>query len=108
MRDLELPIPPIGEQREIVAEIEKQFSRLDEAVANLQRVKANLKRYKASVLKAAVEGRLVETEATLARREGRSRKTYWPSRLSHVNPEILKKFIQINHLLSHGCKKLDS
>jgi len=71
LRDLELPIPPLDKQREIVAEIEKQFSRLDEAVANLQRVKANLKRYKASVLKAAVEGRLVETEAALARREGR-------------------------------------
>ena len=50
LRDLELPIPPLDEQREIVAELEKQFSRLDEAVANLQRVKANLKRYKASVL----------------------------------------------------------
>ncbi len=75
LRDLELPIPPLGEQREIVAEIEKQFSRLDEAVANLQRVKANLKRYKASVLKAAVEGRLAETEATLARREGRTYET---------------------------------
>lgn len=78
LRDLELPIPPIGEQREIVAELEKQLSRLDEAVANLQRVKANLKRYKASVLKAAVEGRLVETEATLARREGRSYETGEP------------------------------
>ena len=55
-------LPPVDLQREIVAELEKQFSRLDEAVANLQRVKANLKRYKASVLKAAVEGRLVETE----------------------------------------------
>ena len=75
LRDLELPIPPLSEQREIVAELEKQFSRLDEAVANLQRVKANLKRYKASVLKAAVEGRLVETEATLARREGRTYET---------------------------------
>ena len=75
LRDLELPIPPLGEQREIVAEIEKQFSRLDEAVANLQRVKANLKRYKASVLKAAVEGRLVETEANIARREGRTYET---------------------------------
>ncbi|MFY7927664.1 MAG: restriction endonuclease subunit S, partial [Oligoflexus sp.] len=32
---------------------------------------ANLKRYKASVLKAAVEGRLVETEASIAQREGR-------------------------------------
>src|SRR5690606_7360094 len=49
--------------------------RLDEAVANLKRVKANLKRYKAAVLKAAVEGRLVETEAELARREGRSFET---------------------------------
>jgi type I restriction enzyme S subunit len=69
------PLAPMEEQREIVAELEKQFSRLDEAVANLQRVKANLKRYKASVLKAAVEGRLVETEATLARREGRTFET---------------------------------
>ena len=69
------PLAPMEEQREIVAELEKQFSRLDEAVANLQRVKANLKRYKASVLKAAVEGRLVETEATLARREGRTYET---------------------------------
>ncbi|MFO1244398.1 MAG: restriction endonuclease subunit S [Ramlibacter sp.] len=59
---LEMFTPPLEAQREIVAELEKQFSRLDEAVANLQRVKANLKRYKASVLKAAVEGRLVETE----------------------------------------------
>jgi hypothetical protein len=39
----------LAQQREIVAELEKQFSRLDEAVANLQRVKANLKRYKDSV-----------------------------------------------------------
>ena len=75
LRQLSVPLPSEDEQDEIVAELEKQFSRLDEAVANLQRVKANLKRYKASVLKAAVEGRLVETEATLARREGRTFET---------------------------------
>ena len=72
---LELSVPNFDEQRLIVAELEKQFSRLDEAVANLQRAKANLKRYKASVLKDAVEGRLVPTEAELARREGRSFET---------------------------------
>jgi type I restriction enzyme, S subunit len=55
-----IPTPPINTQKTIVAEIEKQFSRLDEAVANLKRVKANLKRYKAAVLKAAVEGKLTE------------------------------------------------
>jgi type I restriction enzyme S subunit len=56
----EIPIAPPEQQRTIVAEIEKQFSRLDEAVANLKRVKVNLKRYKAAVLKAAVEGKLTE------------------------------------------------
>ena len=75
LSDIRITLPSISEQAEIVAEIEKQFSRLDEAVANLQRVKANLKRYKASVLKDAVEGRLVPTEAELARREGRSFET---------------------------------
>jgi len=71
----QIPVAPLDQQQRIVAEIETQFSRLDEAVANLKRVKANLKRYKAAVLKAAVEGRLVETEADLARREGRSYET---------------------------------
>jgi type I restriction enzyme S subunit len=75
VEELEFPLVRIDHQKLIVAEIEKQFSRLDEAVANLKRVKANLKRYKAAVLKAAVEGRLVETEAELARREGRSYET---------------------------------
>lgn len=70
-----IEVPPLAQQNEIVAKLEKQFSRLDEAVANLQRVKVNLKRYKASVLKASVEGRLVETEASLARREGRTYET---------------------------------
>jgi type I restriction enzyme, S subunit len=72
LQEVMLPLAPLDAQAEILADIEKQFSRLDEAVANLKRVKANLKRYKAAVLKAAVEGRLVPTEAELARREGRS------------------------------------
>jgi len=75
LKEAKIPVAPLNQQKRIVAEIEKQFSRLDEAVTNLKRVKANLKRYKAAVLKAAVEGRLVETEAELARREGRSYET---------------------------------
>jgi len=74
-KKLPIPVVPLDQQKRIVAEIEKQFSRLDEAVANLKRVKSNLKRYKAAVLKAAVEGRLVETEAERARREGRCYET---------------------------------
>ncbi len=75
LADFPIVLTDLEGQRNIVAEIEKQFSRLDDAVANLQRVKANLKRYKASVLKAAVEGRLVETEASIARREARRYET---------------------------------
>jgi type I restriction enzyme S subunit len=75
LEEISVPIAPLDQQKRIVAEIEKQFSRLDEAVANLKRVKANLKRYKAAVLKAAVEGRLVETEAKLARCVGHSSET---------------------------------
>ncbi|OGQ97777.1 MAG: hypothetical protein A2521_02440 [Deltaproteobacteria bacterium RIFOXYD12_FULL_57_12] len=75
LKEVPFKTAPLKQQKRIVAEIEKQFSRLDEAVANLKRVKANLKRYKAAVLKAAVEGRLVETEADFARREGRDYET---------------------------------
>lgn len=70
-----LPLLNLSEQKLIVSEIEKQFSRLDAGVAALRRVQANLKRYRAAVLKAACEGRLVPTEAELARREGRSYET---------------------------------
>ena len=52
LRQLPFPLAPLKTQREIVAEIEKQFSRLDEAVANLKRVKANLRRYERAVITA--------------------------------------------------------
>jgi type I restriction enzyme S subunit len=100
LEQCEIPLPNLDEQRRIVAELEKQFSRLDEAVANLKRVKANLKRYKAAVLKAAVEGRLVPTEAELARREGRGyesgqellrrvleiRRSHWKGKARYEDP----------------------
>ena len=66
-----LRLAPLPEQRRIVEVIESYFTRLDDAVATLERVQQNLKRYRASVLRAAVEGRLVPTEAELARAEGR-------------------------------------
>lgn len=68
---ISVPVPPLYEQRRIVEAIETQLTRLDAAVAALKRAQANLKRYRASVLKAAVEGRLVPTEAELARQEAR-------------------------------------
>lgn len=96
LSEAELPLVDLDEQRRIVAEIDKQFSRLDEAVANLQRVKANLKRYKAAVLKAAVEGRLVETEASIARREGRSYET---------GEQLLQRLLEVRRARPKGKSK---
>lgn len=71
-----IPLPSLSVQKSIVAEIEKQFTRLEAGVSALKHMQANLKRYRASVLKAACEGRLVPTEAELSRQEGR---TYEPA-----------------------------
>ena len=70
-----VPLPSVEQQREVVTYLDEQLSRLDASVAALLRAQANLKRYRASVLKAACEGRLVPTEAELARAEGRTFET---------------------------------
>ncbi len=75
LRDFPFAYPKTSEQRRIVAEIEKQFTRLDAGVAALRRVQANLKRYRAAVLNAACEGRLVPAEAELARKGKRKFET---------------------------------
>lgn len=62
VRETEVPSPPLWEQDEIVAEIEKQFPRLEAGVAALRRAQASLKRYRATVLDAARDGRLVPKE----------------------------------------------
>ncbi len=69
---LPVPLPPVDVQETLVAEIDTQLSRLDKAVTTLQGIQAKLKQARASILKAAVEGRLVETEAELAIRQGRT------------------------------------
>lgn len=71
LREIPINLAPLAEQYRIVGAVESHFTRLDAAVSALERVRVNLKRYRASVLKAACEGRLVPTEAELARREGR-------------------------------------
>ena len=71
IKSISLPIAPITLQVGIVSEIEKHFSRLDSALASLKRVQVELKRYRASVLAAACSGRLVPTEAELARKKKR-------------------------------------
>jgi type I restriction enzyme S subunit len=71
LQRLEIPLAPTAEQFRIVGEIEKQLTRLDAAISSLQRAQKALKSHRAAVLKAACEGRLVPTEAELAKVGGR-------------------------------------
>lgn len=62
----EMFLPPPDEQQRIVAEIEKQFTRLETGMASLKRVQTALKRYRASVLKAACEGQFPHEPLSVA------------------------------------------
>lgn len=66
-----IEIPGDDEQRRILGAVDSYLSRLDAAAATLETVQRKVTAYRASVLKAAVEGRLVPAEAALARAEKR-------------------------------------
>ena len=58
LRSLQILVPPLNEQRRIVAKIEKLFSELDKGIECLKAARAKLKVYRQSVLKHAFEGKL--------------------------------------------------
>ncbi|MCJ7560130.1 restriction endonuclease subunit S [Candidatus Bathyarchaeota archaeon] len=60
LRQIPMPIAPLGEQTRIVGRVEEFFARLDAGVEGLRKVKAQLKRYRQAVLKYAFEGKLTE------------------------------------------------
>jgi type I restriction enzyme S subunit len=72
LKALPIPVAPLTEQQRIVAALDERLSELDASVASLERAERNLVRYRAAVLAAACSGKLVPTEADLARRAGRS------------------------------------
>ena len=91
-----IPLPPLPEQRRIVARIEELFSRLDAGVAALRQAKAQLKRYRQSVLAAAVTGELtrawreqhpdVEPAEKLLERILEERRVNWTGRRKYKEP----------------------
>ena len=60
LADLEIPLPPLAEQRRIVAKLQTLFTQLDAAIDSLKEAQAQLQRYRRSVLQAAFEGELTK------------------------------------------------
>ncbi len=60
LKNLDVLIPPVPEQRAIVAKIEQLFSELDNGIANLKAAKDKLEIYRQAVLKKAFEGELTK------------------------------------------------
>ena len=58
LEELEFALPPLKEQRRIVARIEELFSELDKGVESLKKARTQLKKYRQAVLKQAFEGKL--------------------------------------------------
>jgi type I restriction enzyme, S subunit len=59
MKRIPIPLAPISEQHRIVDAIEAHFSQLDTWLAVMEKLREQLPRLRASILKAAVEGRLI-------------------------------------------------
>jgi restriction endonuclease S subunit len=57
---IDFPLPPLAEQKRIVAKIEELFSELDAGEESLRRARRQLGVYRQSLLKQAFEGKLTE------------------------------------------------
>ncbi len=73
-RETTIPLPPLAEQRRIVAKLETLLGRLDACQQRLAKIPVLLKRFRQSVLAAACSGRL-----TADWREGNQIEDEWPT-----------------------------
>ncbi len=97
-----MPLPPLSEQRRIVAKIEELLSELDKGIESLKTARRQLEVYRQSVLKHAFEGKLTaqwreknkdkldEPERLLARIE-QERQAYYEVQLEEWQIAVAKR-----------------
>lgn len=72
VRELQFILPPFAEQKEIVRRVETLFAMADRIEQRTKAAAERVEKTTQSILARAFRGELVETEAELARREGRN------------------------------------
>ena len=63
-RDIEVPLPPLDEQRTILAHIQRETAKLDALRSATERTIAMLRERRAALIAAAVTGRMTIHEST--------------------------------------------
>src|SRR5258708_3871426 len=97
--DFEFSVPPLNEQKRIVAKIEELFSELDKGIENLKTAREQLKVYRHAVLKHAFEGKLtahwreqnkdkLESADQLLERIKQEREAYYQRRLKEYTAAV--------------------
>ena len=71
VRAIQLPVPPLAEQREIVRRVEALSALADGIEARVHAATVRAERLPQAILARTFRGELVPTEAELARKEGR-------------------------------------
>jgi type I restriction enzyme S subunit len=91
LEEAELPLPPLAEQKRIVAKVEELLARVNAARERIARVPAILKRIRQSVLAAACSGRLTadwrENKGTLESSDRRLLRVEEPTETSQNFPD---------------------
>jgi type I restriction enzyme S subunit len=90
LSSLRIPIPPLNEQRRIVAKLEKLLSRVDAVQVRLATIPRVLKRFRQSVLAAGCSGRLTAD---------------WRLENAIENGPDLLRQIEVSRLQRASCKK---
>lgn len=112
IRDLDIPLPPLAEQKRIVAKLESIFTNIDSARSYLKMNQVLLGQAQRSALKGAFEGRLVsqdpkdEPASILLERVRTEQLIDQPRdnyRLHHTTP--IKNSAYINIKLPHGWSR---
>ena len=75
IRNMFVALPPLPEQHEIVRRVDALFALADSIEAKVATAREKTEKLRQSILSKAFSGELVETEAELARREGREYET---------------------------------
>ena len=69
LKELDIPLPPLPEQKKIVEKIEELFSGLDDGVTSLKKAKAQIRLYRQSVLASAFSGKLAKDKKRETKKE---------------------------------------